>query len=312
MRCVFVLCCLAFVVAGCGDGSGRDVAASTTLSAATAEADLIDAYVDALNRGNVEAALRLRCEEAQIKDPTSEVLFTGQVDRLVNTVGPVEVVRVDLNPSSGLEPLGDGEHARAVNVELAGRGQPASEQLEMVVLEQDHGLRLCGVTTASASGLHSDEPVVPDLGPSGRTPEQLMPSDPGAGDFEQVFDGPPPEPPPSASASWSRSWQEGGFGGININASRFNSSREARGFAEQQRDTTLSDTTDVFTAGGGLGLRSLAYAWVWFQPPGVGDHIDQAILLFDDVVVTIKVTVAGSGDHQRVQDLAVAVSGIEN
>jgi hypothetical protein len=40
-------------------------------------------------------------------------------------------------------------------------------------------------------------------------------------------------------------------------------------------------------------LRYLAYAWVWSQPPSVGDHIDQVILL-DDVVVTIKITVAGS------------------
>ena len=83
-------------------------------------------------------------------DPASEELFATQVDRLVDTVGPIEVVSVGLNPSSGLEPLGDGEHTRAVRVELAGREQAGSEPLEMVVLEQDDELRLCGVATASA------------------------------------------------------------------------------------------------------------------------------------------------------------------
>jgi hypothetical protein len=309
---VLAVCCLALAGVACGDSYEGDVAASTTESDASTEADLVDDYVDALNRGNVEAALRLRCAEAQMEDPASEELFATQVDRLVDTAGPIEVVSVGPNPSSGLEPLGDGEHARAVRVELAGRKRAGSEPLEMVVLEQDDELRLCGVATASASDLHSDKPAVPDLGPSGRTPEQMMPADPGEGDYEQVLDGPTPEPPPSAAASWSRAWQEGGFGGINVAASQFSSSQEALDYAEQQRDTTLSDTTDVFTAGGGLGLRHLGYAWVWSQPPSVGDHIDEAILLFDDTVVTIKVTVDGSQDHQRVQDLAAALNGVAN
>jgi hypothetical protein len=134
--------------------------------------------------------------------------------------------------------------------------------------------------------------------------------DPDDGDLQQVFDGPPPEPPPAATASWSRAWQAGDYGGINVNASQFGSAREALAYAEEHRDARWSDTTEVFTAGGGLGLRYLGYPWTWSQPPSVGDHIDEGILLFDDIVVTIKVTVDGSADHQRVQDLATELTGL--
>jgi hypothetical protein len=182
-----------------------------------------------------------------------------------------------------------------------------NEPLLAIVADEDGQRRLCSQTPAVFLEMSRElREGVTDLGaPTVTTLVELMPTQEGP-DIRLVRDeaiAPSTLGGPLAGASegWIRMWQLG-EGGATVAAYRYASPADALRAADEWlagRDVGAIDVFDIPDVPGARGVRLLAKAWLWVQPPTVGPYIDEITMLFGDTVVIAGVNSTSHGGHHE-------------
>jgi hypothetical protein len=308
-----VLGMLAAVAAGCGDDGSPEPAAEPRADARAGRADiqLVEAYVDAMGEGDVDAAMAMRCEDGRIERDERE-LFESDLGRFVDTHGRLGVARAgitDTDPVMADESL---ENPVEVTYWMTLDGEEAAEPLVGVVVDEGGERRLCSFTTSELAHMQAvlgDD--LEDLGqPRAGTLSELMPTSPGPGHrqaFDEAID------PDTLTGSldgavdgWARAWQKLPYGGVTVSAMRFPSAEAAleagRGWMARV-DQAAVEIFEVPDLAGASGVRFLGYEWLWVQPPTEGPFIDEVSMVLGDVYVTVAVANLPTGSGH---DMAVA------
>ena len=56
-----------------------------------------------------------------------------------------------------------------------------------------------------------------------------------------------------------------------------------------------------------IGVRYAGYAWTWMQPANLGPQVDAAVVVYDNVVVTMNVTgLEPTDDHSALVKVSEA------
>lgn len=243
---------------------------------------LLERYVDAINRGDVAAAMALRCPDARISDALVE-RFAGDAAALIEQVGPLQVASVrpapELAPIDGLLQYSFEGHEGALTV--ADDGEDG----------------FCFWRPAESFALQRalDPPV--DLGESAVPAEQLLPT--SVGDGLEVA----PTPLGGDSSSTapeqvSRSWQAPSFGGVTVTVGTHRNAAGALDDAALLLDEAIADgvaAVELPATPEIRAVRMVGYGWLWVQPPSVGPYIDRAVMPFGRLLVTVQVSGLDAG-----------------
>ena len=271
---------LLIMCTGCSD-DGNDGARNEAGEVAdpVAVRELLGRYVEALNAGDVDAAMAVRCPEQRVSADQRE-LFATQLGQLRDQVGSFEVRSV---ARSGLLP-GDAGFTYRIN------DDPGDLVTELTPGRD--GFELCFSRPAASFDIEAGLQVpVPDAGPAPTAVGDALPT--VAPGLVLAEDGPVSGERTGAQEVVTRAWRSEDFGGARVTAGRYASDTEAAEAAGTIVDDSVPDsvarmpTPALPTA---VGLRLLADAWLWVQPPSTGPYIDRVVTRFDDTVITIEVS----------------------
>ena len=290
-------------------GCGRDGSTSAASDGSTAEG-LLRTYIAAVNSGDVAGAMSQRCRPAQIPEADG-ALWSDQAKRLITANGPLGLGPVRVLPAGqGPIPRGGLRATAHFGFRLLVGGVLSPEALGALV-DEDGRPRLCGYSTGVAGVVHDElAGQLADRGGTSTSVADLLPDSPGAG-YRRLPELEPRTRAPVPVAQASRGWQRGDHGGSRLDAYRFSSRTEAAAEALRFAEDPASDGVErieVPEAGGAVGIRFLAFAWIWVQPPARGPFIDQVVILMGDATVVIAVSdLPTVSDHHEVLALAADV-----
>jgi hypothetical protein len=294
---------------GCGGsgGDGRSRGATAENGRVDqADADVLEGYVSAMTAGDVGAAMERRCAESRIS-PSEREEFEHQLQGLIEDEGELGLARVEIGDTRPpVVPSLRDRHAVLLRYWLTFDGAEVSEPLHAIVADEDGQRRLCSNTPAVYLEMSRElRNGVTDLGaPTAETLVALMPTEEGP-DVRLVRDeaiaaSTQSGPLAGASESWIRMWQHDD-GGATVAAYRYASPADALRSADEWlagRDVGAIDVFDIPDVPGARGVRLLAKAWLWVQPPTVGPCIDEITMLFGDTVVIAGVNSTSDGGHE--------------
>jgi hypothetical protein len=327
IRIVGAVAAVGIAIAACtqdGDAADDSDASASSAPSAIAElppdAEVLQAYVEAMAAGDVDSAIGLRCEQNRPSGENADV-FQSNLERLRRSLGEVRVDRiVEIDPPTGLLATGveandpsqagwrEELHAVELNYWLSVDGETADAPLITVVIDQDGARRLCGEATHLTQELYLR--TGSEVGSLGLLASDdlsaLMPPTVGDG-YQQVEDREfEPSDTPGGVGGWTRAWQEASFGGMRVTATMFDSAETAR-LGVQNRIRVFApgaiDEFEVPELDGALGLRVSSFSWLGVHPPGWGPLQEVVFLRFGNAVVEVNVTVAeaATGDRRAVE-----------
>jgi hypothetical protein len=290
-----------------GDGRSGGPAIADNGRVDKADAAVLEGYVSAMAAGDVDAAMELRCAESRIS-PSEREAFEQQLQRLIEDEGELGLARVKIEDTRPpVVPSLRDRHAVLLRYWLTFDEAEVSEPLHAIVADEDGQRRLCSNTPAVYLEMSRElRNGVTDLGaPTAETLVALMPTEEGP-DVRLVRDeaiaaSTQSGPLAGASESWIRMWQHDD-GGATVAAYRYASPADALRSADEWlagRDVGAIDVFDIPDVPGARGVRLLAKAWLWVQPPTVGPYIDEVTMLFGDTVVIAGVNSTSGGGHHE-------------
>lgn len=308
--CVLFLVTTSMLVVGCSQ-SGRSPAGGPgagSAGAPGADAQLVRAYVAAVDDGDVRGAMALRCTAARIA-PGDELEFATDARQLHHDLGAIGVSSVTAADPVGLTPIQAGAHPKELLVRLSYGGQTASGSLRFVAVDEGHERRLCGVQTDPPVAPR-DLPVPADLGSTRASPHQMLPTSGPAG-WSQLRDA-KHDPEQGEMAAASRVWRPTSFGGARVTAIQFTTSDKAAEATSDWVSHLAGDAVETFAVPdvpGAIGIRFLGRAWTWVQAPSVAPLQDRVVLRGGDRVALADVTITvAHDDHHLVLALAEQVA----
>jgi hypothetical protein len=259
----------------------------------------LGSYVDAISSGDVDTALALRCDDAQPAEDELE-LFALQAGQLVGELAPLEVEFIEPAQSQGVDVARFTLRGHDGWLEVRGTQGP------------DGGVQLCGFRPTASYLVKGALVPPPDLGAPAATPEALLPTEViGLEPVEAGQDEQPADPESALSGAderWASVWADATYGGLRVDAARFPDAAQAATAAERVLERRVLDGVSTFDTGvaTSTGVRALAMAWLWVQPPTVGPYRDTTVLRFGDTVVVVG---ASGMDPERQLDLVRSTAG---
>lgn len=257
-----------------GPASTRADSAPTTVPVIAAAGAELERYVEAINRGDVATAMRLRCAGARVDDGQLEA-FERDAAALIAATGPLRITAVepaaDLAPVDGLLRYSFEGHDGALTIAGGEDGW-------------------CFWRPAASFELQRRITAPIDLGEAAVPPEELLPV--SVGDGYSLAPTPRDGDPPTVDEI-SRSWQASSFGGVTVNVATHPDAGAALEEAARLMDRAVADgvaAVEIETAPDVRAVRSLGYAWLWVQPPSSGPYIDLSVVPFGRVLVTVRVS----------------------
>ena len=245
----------------------------------------LGSYVAAISSGELDTALALRCDDAQ---PSAEGLerFALEAGQLVGELGPLEVQYVEPAVSQGVDV-----------VRFTLRGHDGWLEVH-ATMAPEGAVQLCGFRPTASYLVEGALVAAPDLGTTAATPEALLPAE--VAGLEQLGSEPveseqmesmsdPESALRGSDERWSASWADPTYGGLRVDVARFSDADLAAAAAERLLAERALDGVSTFDAGLGTstGVRALAMAWLWVQPPSVAPYLDSTVLRFGDTVVVV-------------------------
>jgi len=302
---------VAFTALGCSDDpAGQSADRSTTGTATTTDApgaterlaDVESArapvakYLAAINGGDVDAAMAVRCPDRRLDDRDDRDLFAQQADRLVAATGELRIGELDLR--------GPVEQGASVLLTVDG----FEGRIDLLVVEDSGSVLLCGFRPAASFDIEEGLPVAPqDAGSTAAPLADLFPASIGPG-FTEVERG-QVEPRDGSDFGdavevWTAAWQHLDYGGVRLEAARFADPAAAAAALSDLLAARAPDSVAQFRSTvtpQAIGLRILGFAWLWVQPPSSGPYNDLLGVQLGDTVLTVE----PSGiDPATQQDLA--------
>jgi hypothetical protein len=287
------------------------------------DAAVVRAYVEAMGAGDVDRALRFRCQAGRPALARRE-RFERDLGRLVDASGELGVGRIEVSdraPRVG-ESL-QGRHAVELNYWMTLDGDEVAEPLVGIVVDEDGERRLCTFATGMAP--YMDDELSGDLADLGAAPGRdlaaLLPVSLGSGCrslSDEAMDASTLTGPLAGGIEgWTRSWQEEPYGGVTMSALRFPSEDIAMAAARTWMFRVEAAATQIFAVPGvpeASGVRFLGFEWLWLQPPAIGPYIDEVSMVFGDVYVNVAIGVVTTGEgHEdaiaRAQEVARLARG---
>ena len=258
----------------------------------------LGSYVAAIGSGDIDAALALRCDDAQPEAEDRE-LFALQAGQLVGELGPLEVEHVEAAMVEGVDVVRFTLRGHEGWLEVHGTRSPDGE------------VQLCGSRPTASYLVDGALVAAPDLGPTAAAPQALVPAEVSGLDqieseqVEQLSD--PDGALRGFDDMWSAAWADPTYGGLRVDVARFADPEQAAGAAERVLADRALDGVSTFDTGlaASTGVRALAMAWLWVQPPTVAPYLDSTVLRFDDTVVVVE---ASGMVPERQLELVRAVS----
>jgi hypothetical protein len=115
----------------------------------------------------------------------------------------------------------------------------------------------------------------------------------------------------TATEGWTTAWKTGDFRGDRVSLYRYADRDDALAAAQRSIDQISADGVSTFaipSASAAVGLRYLGSAWTWAQPADVGPQLDTAIMVHDDVVITVATSgLSPQDDHSELIRVVEAV-----
>ena len=277
-----------------------------------ADADIVRSYVEAMNDGDIDLAMELRCRAGR-PSPDERELFEADLQRLLDTTGELGVGRIEVSDTDPrVEASLQGRHAVELTYWMTTDGEEVDDPLLGIVVDEDGKRRICTFTTGAFPLMDAElGDELADVGqPSTGDLADLLPSTPGP-DYHTVMDermdlSTLSDELDAATEGWARSWQEETYGGVTVSALRFAGAGDAldAGRAWMARvDAPAVEIFDVPDVPGASGVRFLGYEWLWLQPPTSGPYVDEVSMVLGDTYVTIGVGAVPTGEGH---DIAVA------
>ena len=246
-------------------------------AAASAAEVALERYVEAINSGDISAAVGLRCADATVPGDQVEA-FERDAAALIDAVGPLRIQSVERAPE--LAPV-DGL------IRYTFEGHEGA-----LTIAEDGADGFCFWRPAASYDLQRQLDPPMDFGEAGVPAEQLLPTSVGEG-FELVPTPAGRGPGEGAAEQVSRSWQPSSFGGVTVTAGTYPDAEAALADAALILEQAAADgvaAVDLVATPEVRAVRSIGYAWLWVQPPSVGPFIDRAVMPFGRVLVTVQVS----------------------
>lgn len=299
---VLAVCCVGMVGCSSSGGSG---AGDTELTA------MLQRYFTAMRDGDIDAAMAERCPAARIDEGDAE-LSREQTADLFEMGGftGIEVVDGEAVPVDPVEAIDESVETVLFDYVLLS-GDQRSRPLHGVAIDTGEGLQFCGhastdvvqyreaaVLPPSAGEWDGGElsGLLPVAGPTGWERSEISELTTNANQPDGWLEG------------WQRAWAAPEYGGLRVEAHRYESPASAAAAVVDTVARVTPDTTQRFTfddVPNALGVRYSGAAWTWLQPPDIGYQIDRISMLFGDVVVFILMGgLPPDAGHEIVQSIA--------
>jgi len=276
---------------------------------------VIRSYVDALDAGDVDAAMALRCAKARIDD-TSSAQFLAEVKRLRSAAGGhLRVANLRERPVRLSTASGGviGEHEYSLRLRVAGGSSTA---IDLTTVTEDGKPRVCGWSIAESFGLR-DRLSTMSVTPLAAHVSEVKAVATGVTSelhLDVVDDGPTMGTNHEGVEGWTSAWRTGSFGGGRINVIRYESEESATKYAVDVLNTYAADSSSIFTPETlptAIGLRYTGSAWTAIQPADLGPQIDVAVVVYDDVLVWMTASALDpKDDHSVIENLSKTVATI--
>lgn len=279
----------------------------------SSSADVVRRYVGALQAGDFEKAMALRCAEVRV-DPAQSDAFLADV-ALLRTAAGGELRVHDVDEVDTVR-LGDND------------GTPFDHEL-LLRLATTHGVSsvlhvgtkteggqptVCGWSVDESFAIRDElASITPSAGATRVTDVRGLVAAVAASAGGTVLDDLDTKGDDgSGLEGWTSGWQTGTFGGGRATVVRYASSTEALRQAANVIARFAPDAGELFPVTAmpdGMGLRYTGHSWTGVQPADLGSQIDLAIAVYDDAVVWLTASALDpSEDHSKVLALAEAAS----
>ena len=295
-----IVASLAFVAIG-GCSAGADVSAPSVLVR----------YVDALNAADFDAAMAARCSLSQVAVADQE-LFIDQLDQLKRDAGGrLKLADVSEVADRRLRVTENTpvEHEFRFRIELpTGESTP----IHVGTIRQGGADKLCAVAAEETFAVN-DGLSVASLQVNPRELHDTRAASSSAvrslgltivedqkylGRDKLGLDG------------WTTGWSTGHAGG-RITAVRYRDRLQAVDEAWRTLSKYGGEASSTFSLSSmpeAIGVRYAGYAWTWMQPADLGPQVDAAVVVCDNVVVTMNVTgLEPTDDHSALVKVSEAV-----
>ena len=276
-------------------------------------AEVVRRYVGALQAGDFDKAMALRCADARI-DPTQSESFLADVARLrTDAGGELRVYDVD---EADTVRIGDSDGTpfeHELLLRLATK-QGASSVLHVGTKTEGGQPKVCGWSVDESFAIREELATITPAAGSTPVPDVrgLVVAAAASSGGTVVDDQDTKGDDGSALEGWTSGWQTGNFGGGRATVLRYASSTEALRQAADVIARFAPDAGEMFQVTAmpdGMGLRYTGHAWTGVQPADLGLQIDLAIAVYDDTVVWLTASALDpSEDHSKVLALADAAS----
>lgn len=275
---------------------------------------MVRSYLAAVSAGDTSKAITLRCTPAQ-PSGSDLTLWTDQAHREIVTTGPIMLSSVRLLPvGEGPVPFG-GLHAAAhFAYRLTSKGMRSAQELQGVVVRERGSLRWCGYgTDNNKEHVAFAAKAVIDLGTATAAVNDLFPPPPKPN--YTIRSEPPSSPPDGAVARVSRVYPYIEYGGARVTIDTFATPEAAREAAQLSLTKLAPDTVSTFSIGRPAvhGIRYLANASLWVQPPDEGPFVDEIVFQLHNLRVAIGVADLPTGaSHDIAQQLLSGILQVAN
>lgn len=253
----------------------------TTGAAVNPQESAIRRYVDALDIGNYDGAMALRCATSRV-DISAKDQFLAEVGRLKTAAGGHlrvsdlhELHPVRLQASNGKL----GEHQFQLRLRVPGG---TSAVLDMVTTTEDGHQEVCGWSVDESFALRDRLSAVSVFAVSAHVADvkALATGVTSALAVVVVDDAATKGTFGDGVEGWTSAWRTGSFGGGRINVVRYKSSNLAIQHANEVLQRYAPNSSHMFSLSAissAVGLRYTASAWTGLQPADVGPQIDVAV-----------------------------------
>ena len=298
LRAVLLLAAaLAVALSGCTESETPSDRGSPT-TRTDSHAKVVRAYVDALARGELEAANWLRCQEDRYPEDALGPILARVVEHLKAELGRLEIAVLSRESATA-----DGT---AFAMRLAG----SERDVLIRVVREDGTYRVCGQALPEAKEAQRSARQILDSVPTEMRPADLSSAEPPSG-FRQSSIVPSTaflEQQLGAEAARSLLWEaREGDAQVIVGAAQYSSAEDAvraAAAAESEFGPNVMATFDPGTTAA-RGFRYASGFGTFIQPSDAGPFADHVTMLFDKLLITITVVPLGHDDDHHAALAAV-------
>lgn len=268
---------------------------------------VVEQYVAALARDDLDAAFSLRCQAFRPRDD-EHGLFLDQLHRLEAEVGELEGVRARRVARTGLEPASDLPRPVEVEYRIVAGGEVHDPLLAVTVVE-DGERRICGVAAPAAARLYRAAPEHVEAKPTVTSdPRVLASPDCLVGETlteDRLID--PSRGPRGTVDGWTRAWQRADYGGSRVSVIELRSRARALAVVPEEIHKATGDAVAGFSVPGvrgAFGVRVIGMSWLLVQPPDAGPYVDLAWAVYGrDLVWAAVANLPEGASHRAITEL---------